>query len=66
MPASLSWLDAPATAGSVTYNLYGASNSGATLTWATTGSGYYWQLDEIMGALPEPANDDGGPLRMVG
>ena len=67
-PVMLFVLDAPATTSSTAYNLYGRSNSAATLTWApsTITTGWWFQLEEIMGALDEPANDNGEPLGMVG
>jgi len=50
-------LDAPGTTSAQTYTI---TNS------AGTPADQAVYLEEIMGALPEPANDDGGPLRMVG
>ena len=62
--------DSPATTSAQTY---GAYVNGAGIVWlSTAGSSCpvactgYLILEEVMGALPEPANDDGGPMRMVG
>jgi hypothetical protein len=59
-------LDAPGVTTSQTYQVYGKVGSG-TLSYPPASTGVYLELQEIMGALPEPANDDGSAaLRMVG
>lgn len=61
------FLDAPGSAASQTYAFQGKSPS-ATINYpCATTTGVMMTLDEIMGALPEPANDNGSTaLRMVG
>lgn len=64
-PATIVLIDAPGTAGSITYGFQGKSDVGI-LAYPASGTGLHLTIEEIMGALPEPANDDGGPMRMVG
>jgi hypothetical protein len=67
-PISFFALDAPAVVTTLVYGFQGkiSASGGGSGTYPATGSGSYLEVQEIMGALPEPANDDGGPLRMVG
>jgi hypothetical protein len=61
-------VDNPATTSPVTYGAFvsGTNNNFSWLGAVTTGGGTgYLILEEIQGALPEPANDDGLP-QMVG
>ena len=58
LPFALTFLDAPAAATSQSYNL----TASAGFSFGTTSI----VLEEIMGALEEPANDNGEPLSMVG
>lgn len=68
VPMVVKTIDNPATASSVTYNIYARSD---TINQYVCGSanGSYMELNEIMGALDldkPPANDDAAPLRLVG
>ena len=59
-------LDNPGVATSTTYS-YQGKTSGGTLSFPPASTGVYMELQEIMGALPEPANDNGtNEIRMVG
>lgn len=60
-------LDKPNTTSSTSYTVYfGQSGGSSTAIYLQGGGTGIIVVDEIMGALPEPVNDDGGPARMVG
>lgn len=61
------------TSSAITYTLYGTSSAGSTYIngnasqWFGSASNSFLRVEEIMGALDAPANDNGGfDLRMVG
>lgn len=64
-PASLLAFDAPGVVTAVTYGIAGFVNTG-TLSFPPANTGVTFQLDEIMGALDAPTNDNGLPLSLVG
>ena len=57
-PSFLIVYDRPGTVSSTTYSFQGKASSG-TLSYPLANSGAMMELQEIMGALPEPANDNG-------
>ncbi len=57
---SADMLDWPATASSVTYGMVGGGSACSSIGTQLI------KLDEIMGALDVPANDNGDALRLVG
>ena len=61
-PVSMVYLDRPSTASSITYQIFIAITGGTSVNMPTNspaGVGTVLIVDEIQGALPEPANDDG-------
>ena len=67
LPMSLLTLDSPNSAASITYQFQGKVSTSTTTLGGSSNGGFVLQVEEIMGALPEPANDNGlNEIRMVG
>lgn len=59
--------EVPNVTSTLTYGAYGSISGGHTLSFPPATTGVSIELEEIMGALPEPANDDRSEApRMVG